>query len=87
VGGGGGGASGLTSGLFEAECSAGIGFGLEKARLSPTARWTSSSSLSGKSHVDVTSVGMEERAALEFHVLQLLVSSRFIEFLPFLLLL
>jgi hypothetical protein len=36
-GGGGGGSSWLTSGLFEAECLAGIGFGLEKARQSPTA--------------------------------------------------
>jgi hypothetical protein len=44
-GGGGGGASGLTSGFFKAECSARIVFGLEKARRSPTALRTSSSSL------------------------------------------
>jgi hypothetical protein len=43
--GGGGSTSGLTSGLLEAECSPGIGFGFEKARRSPVALQTLSSSL------------------------------------------
>jgi hypothetical protein len=45
-----GGGDGGSFGLFDAECSARIGFGLEKARLSPAAQRTSSLSLSRKSH-------------------------------------